>query len=296
MDKESQVQHLFVDEAGDPTLFDGKGRPLVGTNGCSKFFILGKLDVEEPARLAAALTDLRETLKRDPLFASVESFRPERRKTAVLFHAKDDLPDVRVKVFDLLRSFGNGLRFHGVVCDKAVVLREETLRREELGNTRPRYRYNPDHLYDRLTRSLFGKFHQLADRYRVCIAKRGTKDRNAALRQAMEHAEADFAANFGFSRGGMDVWDLEISNPERTVCLQAVDYFLWALQRFYEPREHPTTKELLREDRYLNALWPQIAEIHDLHHGPARGTFYTALSPLTLESRFAPQKRAKKRP
>lgn len=292
MAEQGETQHLFVDEAGDPVLFDGKGRPLLGGNGCSRYFILGKLDVTEPGALAVELTKLRETLKRDPLFASVESFKPERRKTAVLFHAKDDLPDVRVKVFDLLRSFGSGLRFHGVVCDKATVLAEETARRA----ANPKYRYNPDHLYDRLTRSLFGKFHHLADRYRVCIAKRGTKDRNTGIRQALEHAEADFASAFGFSRGGADAWELEVSNPERTVCLQAVDYFLWALQRFYEPREHTVTKTSLREDRYLNALWPQIAEVHDLHHGPARGTFFNVENRLTIEGRFPDSVRAKKRP
>lgn len=289
---ESEIQHLFVDEAGDPAIFDGKGRSLIGTNGCSRFFILGKLDVVDPPKVAAALTDLRESLKRDPLFASVESFKPERRKTAVLFHAKDDLPDVRVKVFDLLRSFGKDLRFHAVVCDKEAVMGDEAALRA----ANPKYRYNPDRLYDRLTRSLFGKFHQLADRYRVCIAKRGTKDRNAALRQALEHAENDFAESFGFSRGGMDVWELEISNPEQTVCLQAVDYFLWALQRFYEPREHPTTKVLLREDRYLNAMWPQIAVIHDMHFGPTRGTYFIPESPLTLAARFEVKKRATKKP
>ena len=34
-------------------------------------------------------------------FASVESFKPERKKTALLLHAKDDLPEVRVHVFDV---------------------------------------------------------------------------------------------------------------------------------------------------------------------------------------------------
>jgi hypothetical protein len=61
--------------------------------------------------------------------------------------------------------------FHAVLCDKESVQEEE----EEKRVTEPRYRYNPDHLYDRLTRSLFGKFHQMADRFQLCIAKRRTK-------------------------------------------------------------------------------------------------------------------------
>ena len=69
--------------------------------------------------------------------------------------------------------------------------------------------------------------------------------------------------------------------------MQAVDYFLWALQRFYEPRKNEKTGEVVREDRYLRMLWPQIGEIHDLHHGPDRGTYFNQGNPLLMESRFA---------
>lgn len=65
---------------------------------------------------------------------------------------------------------------------------------------------------------------------------------DAALLQALEHAEKDFESTFGFSRGGIAAWTLTISNPETTVCLQAVDFFLRALQRFYEPQVHQVTK------------------------------------------------------
>ena|GEM_PF-2698156 len=151
----------------------------------------------------------------------------------------------------------------------------------------------PDTIYDGLIRSLFSKFHRLADRYEVCVAKRGAKDRNQAIRAAIEHAERDFEQKFGFSRGGGDAWDIVISNPKETVCLQAVDYFLWAAQRFYEARRHPTTGEEIREDRYLKLLWPQIGEIHDLDFGPAYGTYFTAQRPLTLEERFGGSGRKK---
>ena len=190
------------------------------------------------------MTDLREQMKADPFFATAESFKPERRRTALLLHAKDDLPEVRVKVFELLRSLGSAVRFHAVVCDKLAVQKEEEARRA----ADPTYRYSPDHLYDRLTRSLFAKFHQVADRYQLCIAKRGNKNRNAALLQALEHAERDFENTFGFSRGGVAAWSLTVSNPEATVCLQAVDYYLWALQRFYEPQVHPVTAEVTPKD------------------------------------------------
>lgn len=56
----------FVDEAGDPTLFNRKGRLIVGDEGCSRYFILGKLEIEEPEVLAKQLDALRSDLLADP--------------------------------------------------------------------------------------------------------------------------------------------------------------------------------------------------------------------------------------
>ena len=110
--------NIFVDEAGDPTLFANRRRAIVGTPGCSRFFILGKLEVDDPQALGDKLTALRQMLLADACFAGVPSFDPARGKTALAFHAKDDLPEVRYQVFKLLAAEGNALRFHAVVCDK----------------------------------------------------------------------------------------------------------------------------------------------------------------------------------
>jgi hypothetical protein len=58
------------------------------------------------------------------------------------------------------------------------------------------------------------------------------------------------------------------------------------VQRFYEVRRHPQTGEEIREDRYLKLLWPQVAEVHDLHFGPSQGTFYGPQNALEIEARF----------
>jgi len=283
---------LFVDEAGDPTLFNSSGKPIVGTDGCSRFFILGKLEVREAPLLASQLSTLRHELLADPYFDGVESFKPERKKTALSFHAKDDLPEVRYRVFNLLRAAGSTLRFHAVVCDKQALLQREVSQREQ----NPGYRYQPNALYDTLVHSLFAKFHRLADRYELCVARRGHKDRNHAIAQALERAELEFEAKFGFSRGGKDVWGITISDPKTTVCLQAADYFLWAVQRFYEARPHQQTGEEIREERFLRLLWPQIGEIHDLDFGPSYGTFFNKQRPLILADRFGAAGRKKKKP
>jgi Protein of unknown function (DUF3800) len=278
------IIHSFVDEAGDPTLFGGKrgSGSIVGTEGCSNFFIMGKLEVDDPDALAGKLSNLRARLLTDPYFTGVASFDPARGKTGVAFHAKDDLPEVRYEVFRLLREQGSSLRFHAVIADKRILARDEIRKRE----SDPQTRYEPNSLYDSLVRSLYGKFHRIADEYHVWIAKRGQRDRNGALLQALAHAEEDFQSKFGFARGGADLWSLQISNPRLTPCLQAVDYFLWAVQRFYEPRIHPQTAEVIREDRYLKLLGPQIGEIHDLHFGGPTGTFFKSNFLPTAKLRF----------
>ena len=60
MSVEAPLQrHYFVDEAGDPVMFDAKGRALPGLEGCSRHFILGVLDVADPVALGVELDALR---------------------------------------------------------------------------------------------------------------------------------------------------------------------------------------------------------------------------------------------
>ena len=252
--------HSFVDEAGDPTLFGRKrgSGVIIGNDGVSKFFIMGKLEVAYPDKLSNRLDALRKELMADPYFSGVPSFQPENKKTAREFHAKNDLPEVRHQVFQLLREFGNELRFHAVVLDKTVLAKKEIARRDH----DPKVRYDDNTIYDGLISELYGKFHRMADEYHICIARRGKGDRTAALKHAVERAESSFEQKFGFSRGAD--WHITVSDPVQTACLQAVDYFLWSLQRLYERKE----------ERFLNMMWPQIGEIHDLDHGAQSGTFF----------------------
>ena len=195
------VIQSFVDEAGDSTLFNSKGETLIGSNGCSCFFMMGKLDVEAPQELGTKLTTLRQTLLANPYFA---------------------------------------------------------------------------------------------DEHWLFIAKRGAKSRNGAIVRALEQAEKEFVDRFGVTLNIR--WDVTISDPVATVCLQAADYFLWALQRFYEEREKSKTMGRLREDRYLNMLWPQFATVQDLHFGDSNsGMTFTHNNPLTLETRFEASEKGKKK-
>jgi hypothetical protein len=239
------IRRYFVDEAGDAVLFDGKGRSIIGMTGCSRYFILGLLDVADPVALTHALHDLRETLLSDPYFSGVPSMQPKARKTAFAFHAKDDLPEVRREVFSVLMK--HDLRFFAVVRNKRKVL--DYVRERNLADSP--YRYHPNELYDYLVRSLFKDRLHKDDEYQICFARRGKSDRTEALAAALEAARKKFTEKWGIeSTAPMIVKPYSSSG---NAGLQAVDYFLWALQRFYERSE----------DRFLNLLWPAFRLVHD---------------------------------
>ena len=162
----TSIPHYYVDEGGDSTLFSRKGKIIVGTKGCSRFFILGLLDVPDPTGLMLRFNQLRTQLMSDSYFKSVPSMQPETRKTALAFHAKDDLPEVRREVFQSLRDT-EGLRFYAVVADKLSVLEYVRQRNKR----EPDYRYHPNELYDYLTGLLFKERLRQHKKYNIIFSR-----------------------------------------------------------------------------------------------------------------------------
>jgi hypothetical protein len=258
-------KHYFVDEAGDPTIFGDRGKVLVGSPGCSRFFILGLADVEDPQRLASDLNNLRANLLADPYFKDVPSLQPKEGKTAFLFHAKDDLPEIRREVFSLILK--HPIRFSAIVRDKLRVL--DYVRSRNANDIV--YHYNPNELYDFMVRRLFKERLHKHCAYEVYFARRGTSDRSEALTLAVETARNQFAAVAGIE--SQAVIQIIPTSPIRTPVLQAVDYFLWALQRTFERGE----------DRFLQLLWPQCSLVIDADDTREKGygKYYTNQKPLT---------------
>ena len=259
------IRHYFVDEGGDSTLFSKTGKTLVGTEGCSRFFILGLLDVPDPVALNDRFDELRTRLMSDSYFKNVPSMQPDARKTALAFHAKDDLPEVRRDVFQILRDT-EGLRFFAVVADKLSVL--EYVRQRN--NREPAYRYHPNELYDYLTGCLFKERLSQHNRYRIIFSKRGKSDRLDALRKLIETTSEPLTQQQNIS--GTSFTGVSAATPKEHAGLQAVDYFVWALQRLYERGE----------ERYLVYLWDSFRLVHDIDdvREASYGIYYTQKKPL----------------
>ena len=259
------VRHYYIDEAGDSTLFSAKGKVLIGTEGCSRFFILGLLDVPNPIKLKRSLDDLRGRLMNDPYFRDVSSMQEKARKTALAFHAKDDVPEVRREVYRLLRNM-EGLRFSAVVTDKQRVL--EYVRHRNESNSD--YRYHPNELYDYLIARLFKERLHQSNRYHIIFSKLGKSNRTAALRQGLEKTRNSSVKQQNMMRAVS--LKVSVATPKQHAGLQAVDYFVWALQRLYERGE----------DRYVKYLWKAFRLVQDIDDRRAAGygVYYTQKKPL----------------
>jgi hypothetical protein len=102
-----KFRHYFVDEAGDLSFFNKKGRIIVGQPGVSKFFMVGVAQIADPEAVTWELNALRAKLMTHPRYKGIPSMQPEAKKTAISFHAKDDYAEIREQVFELIQpEFG----------------------------------------------------------------------------------------------------------------------------------------------------------------------------------------------
>lgn len=256
------TRHFFVDEAGDLTLFDRHGRPMLGREGVSHYFMVGVAEIVLPDDVARLLSELRSQMIADPYFNRAPSFHPERRRTAVVFHAKDDLPEVRWWVYQQLRVCH--VRFAAVIRRKSVL---ESLAMNSMNCGR---RVSVDAVYDGLVTQLFADRLASTDDHHITFAVRKTSYRDAALVQAIERASTLQPRPIRF---------VALSDQPAAVSgLQVVDYYLWATQRFFERNE----------GRFIAGMADQVEYIWDLDDdrgGPAGVRYEGKRGILELESK-----------
>lgn len=265
----SEIGKYFVDEAGDGILFGKRGKVIIETPGCSRFFFLGLLEVPDTEKLAEDLNNLRAEILNDPFLSAIESTKPERKKTAVYFHATDDAPEIRERVFRLIESYDN-LRFFVVIKDKWSVL--DYVRHRNWSDQD--YRYSPTELYDYTVRRLFrDRLHQ-HDRYDITFAKWRKRNRTEALKRELVAARDRFYEKYGIKGEG----SIRIipGAPVDFAGLQAADYHLWALQRLFEKKQ----------DRYFEFIrknYRLIIDIDDTRN-VGYGEYYHKGNPLSLDA------------
>jgi len=257
------VRHFFVDEAGDLTLFDRRGRVIVGQPGVSRVFMVGLAHLPEPDEAARQLERLRAELLADPYFKDVPSMQPDGGKTAMCFHAKNDVPEVRREVFKLLARLRTKVQ---VAIRRKAELAVAARLAHRLGQ-----KLRPDAVYDDLVKRLFRNVLHKADENRILFARRGKSARQQALETAIAKAKANFEDKWGIPSDRPTL--IRSAYPSESAGLQVVDYYLWALHRLLERGE----------DRFFKLLAPGYRLIMDLDDTRNRpyGEWYSDSNPLT---------------
>ena len=228
--------------------------------------MLGLLQVDDPTSLDLELNSLRANLIADPYFKDVPSMQLKARKTALALHAKDDVPEVRKEVFSALMK-RKDLRFFAIIRDKGELLSYVRQR----NSADPEYKYRPNELYDYLIRRLFRDRLHTDGSYRIYFARRGNSARTEALKMALQAAQNRFAAKYHPPEVKSDI-EVVPAYSKDFCGLQAVDYFLWALQRLFERGE----------DRYIGLLWPSFRLVIDMDDTRLAqyGVYYTQRHPI----------------
>jgi hypothetical protein len=209
---------------------------------------------------------VRVELLADPYFRGVPSMQTERKKTAICFHAKDDLPEVRREVFKLLPSFN--ARIIIAIKRKGILARQY---QELYANTGVKFKANI--IYDELISRIFRDKLHSADENRIVFARRGKSPRETALEDALIRAKRNFEARWG-KRTDRPT-NISSAYPSESAGLQVADYYLWAIQRMFERGE----------DRFFQALASQYRLIMDLDdtRRKAYGEWYSDSNKLELQ-------------
>lgn len=266
MSEEIRFRHYFVDEAGDLSFFDKKGRIIVGQPGASKFFMMGVAQIANPEQVAWELEVLRSSLMTHPRYKGIPSMQPEAKKTSIAFHAKDDYAEIREKVFELIQSFD--IKVFVAIRSKAEIAEAAKADYKSLGK-----KLQQNATYDDLIKRLFKNLLHKADVIQIAIARRGKEAREEALEQAVNQAQKNFEAQWKISSNSSVF--IETAYPSEVAGLQVIDYYLWAVQRLYE-REEDQFFQLLAKKYRL------ITDLDDKRNKPY-GEWYSDRNPLTLE-------------
>lgn len=226
---------FFVDEAGDTTFFDRRGRLIVGEEGCSPILILGYVRADQPTEIRRRMLDLQREVLSNSYFENV----PSLQKTAVAFHAKDDLPEIRYLVYRLLAELDFQAQLVVARKTKPTVSRN--------------YGRKPRALYDDLVQRLFTNTLHKTEQNQIIFAKRGSRTRQEPLESAIRRGVRHFEEKWN-TEVSTDV-NISVQRPSGEPMLSVVDYVNWAVYRAF------TRGEM----RYFNSIRDRVSLLADLH-------------------------------
>lgn len=259
--------HRFLDESGDPNFF-GKGRvPILGKDGVSLCFGLGM--VKFSGAIAAAREELRQlcrSVERDEYLNSIPSVAKRMRAGGFYFHAKDDVPEVRERLFKWIR---------GADCSLEMVMGRKI---PELF-VRKHHGKDSEFYADLLSHLLKTKL-KMGQRQVITIAERGKTTRHHVLELALAKARERFAKKKDSAEISSEVvFNVQTPRTEPLLCVP--DYLAWAVQRVFERGE-------TRHYDYMREKVSLVVDLYDSKNYEGSRNYYTPRRPLTAENKVGP--------
>jgi len=261
--EEKYFFHRFLDEAGDTTFY-GKGKArILGTEGVSKCFILGMLKINEPLDVVRnKILDLQNEVATDSYFESIPSIEKKKGKRGYYLHAKDDIPEVRKLMYDLIKSIN--CSFECVVARKIYLIYEGI----HNGNESDFYA----DLLSHLLKNKFRKYHTLV----LNIATRKKCTTHSNLQSGLTIALTRANAKNPCAENGCTVV-FNIQEPTNEPLLNIADYFCWAVQRVFEKGE-------IRYYDFIQDKISLVVDLYDKEKFKGSKNYYTKRNKLTKEN------------
>ncbi len=251
---QNKTNYFFVDESGDTTFYDKKGNLILEKDGVSKFLMIGFIKTEQPSILRKTLSDLRDEINKDSYLQGIPSIS----KSLIAFHAKDDCPEVREKVFKLISTLDFSAEIY--------------FARKKEKTFNDRFHRKESEFYDYLITKLFENKLHLAFQNYIYFAVRGNSTRQEPLEQAIAKSIELFEKKNNVKNESKV--KVQAQTPSGEPCLQIIDYISWAIQRVYTNNEMRFYKTIESKVKYL-------VDLYDIDKYPAN--YYSQKNPFDIK-------------
>lgn len=259
--------HRFLDEAGDTTFF-GKGRvPILGQEGVSRSFGLGMVKFAAPViEVRSQIEQLCREAQSGAYLTTIPSVAKRIQAGGFFFHAKDDPPEARERLFKWIRQTDCSLEM--VVGRKIPAL-----------FAKKHHSKDAEFYADLLSHLLKTKL-KLGRRLVVTVAERGKTTRNHVLESAIAKARERFLKKEDAVHiSSQVVFNVQTPRTEPLLCVP--DYLAWAVQRVFE-RGDTRYYDFIRERISL------VVDLYDVEKYEGSRNYYTRKKPLTAENKLGP--------
>lgn len=251
--------YFFVDESGDPVFYDKYNKLILDKSGVSKMLIIGFIATDNPKKIRKALEKTKNEIVQDEYLKGI----PSLKKSVIAFHAKDDCPEIREKVFKTIKDLDFSAEFY--------------VARKNENTFNKRFHRNENEFYDYLITELFKNKLHLASDIKIYFAVRGSSPRQKPIEDAINKAKTLFEEKHGSKNTSTII--VQGQTPSGEPCLQVIDYMNWAIQRIYTKSEDRFYRTVESKVKYLVDLY-DIKKYPDNYYSKNNKFSLEKISPL----------------